>query len=110
MGRTMQHTNVVELSIGGMTCATCATRVEKKLNRMSGVTASVNFATETAHVEYEPTLTVNDLIATVEATGYTAAPPVRDEPSAPAKERDPLKERLIGSAILTVPVVALSMV
>jgi P-type Cu+ transporter len=107
MGQVQQH-NVVELSIGGMTCATCASRVEKKLNRMDGVTASVNFATETARVEYAPSLTVNDLIATVEATGYTAAPPapVPEEKA----EKDPLKERLIGSAILSAPVVALSMI
>jgi P-type Cu+ transporter len=107
MGQVQQH-NVVELSIGGMTCATCASRVEKKLNRMDGVSASVNFATETARVEYAPSLTVNDLIATVEATGYTAAPPapVQEEKA----EKDPLKERLIGSAILSVPVVALSMI
>jgi len=105
----MQHHNVIELSIGGMTCATCAARVEKKLNRVDGVTATVNFATETAHVEYPPTVTVADLVATVQATGYTATPP---QPAAEPveSERDPLKERLIGSAILTVPVVALSMI
>jgi P-type Cu+ transporter len=107
MGQVQQH-NVVELTIGGMTCATCASRVEKKLNRMDGVTASVNFATETARVEYAPSLTVNDLIATVEATGYTAAPPVPVQEE--KAEKDPLKERLIGSAILSVPVVALSMI
>jgi P-type Cu+ transporter len=107
--KDMQQNNIVELSIGGMTCATCAARVEKKLNRMAGVTATVNFATETAHVEFGSGTAVSDLIATVEATGYTAAPPVVEEP-AQHKERDPLKERLIGSAILTVPVVVLSMI
>jgi P-type Cu+ transporter len=111
MGKTMQQNNVVELSIGGMTCATCAARVEKKLNRMEGVTASVNFATETAHVEYSPSLKIDDLIATVEATGYTATPPAPPSAEEPAeKERDPLRERLIASAVLTVPVIAMSMI
>jgi P-type Cu+ transporter len=62
-----------ELVIGGMTCASCATRVERKLNRLDGVTATVNLATETARVSFPAALTVADLIATVERTGYTAA-------------------------------------
>ena len=65
----------VELEIGGMTCASCAARVEKKLNRMDGVTATVNFATEKARVSFTEGLTPEDLIATVEATGYTATLP-----------------------------------
>ncbi|MCF6524095.1 cation-translocating P-type ATPase [Streptomyces sp. JJ36] len=72
----------VELSIGGMTCASCAARVEKKLNRMDGVTASVNYATEKARVSFEGQVTVEDLIATVEATGYTATPPPPPAPRA----------------------------
>ncbi|PLW72856.1 heavy metal translocating P-type ATPase, partial [Streptomyces sp. DJ] len=72
--------NRVELSIGGMTCASCAARVEKKLNRMDGVSASVNFATEKARVEYGAGIDVADLVATVERTGYTAALP-RPEPA-----------------------------
>lgn len=71
----------VELSIGGMTCASCAARIEKKLNRMGGVSASVNYATEKAKVTFEGEVEVADLIATVEATGYTAALP---EPPATA--------------------------
>ncbi|KPC78251.1 hypothetical protein ADL27_48580, partial [Streptomyces sp. NRRL F-6602] len=64
-------TTEVELSVGGMTCASCAARVEKKLNRMPGVTATVNYATEKAKVAYEPgeELGVADLIATVVRTG-----------------------------------------
>ncbi|MEV7835148.1 heavy metal-associated domain-containing protein, partial [Streptomyces subrutilus] len=65
----------VELTIGGMTCASCAARIEKKLNRMDGVEASVNYATEKAHVSYTGDVRVADLIATVVKTGYTAAQP-----------------------------------
>jgi Cu+-exporting ATPase len=67
----------VELEIGGMTCASCAARIEKKLNRMDGVSATVNYATEKAKVAYDDGVAVGDLIATVEATGYTAALPPR---------------------------------
>ncbi|MFE6053148.1 heavy metal translocating P-type ATPase [Kitasatospora sp. NPDC056446] len=107
----------VELSIGGMTCASCAARIEKKLNRMDGVEATVNFATEKARVDYGPGTTVGDLIATVERTGYTAELP---PPPAPAAEPadgtgaapdrpDPLLDRLLTSTVLSVPVVLLSM-
>src|SRR5690349_2963953 len=65
----------VELLIGGMTCASCAARVEKKLNRMDGVTATVNYATERARVSYPAGTEVADLIATVVKTGYTAEEP-----------------------------------
>ncbi|MBR8641781.1 cadmium-translocating P-type ATPase [Streptomyces tuirus] len=105
----------VELLIGGMTCASCAARVEKKLNRMDGVTATVNYATEKARVAYPAGTEVADLIATVVKTGYTAqepAPP-REETSA-AEEEDPelsaLRQRLVGSAALAVPVVLLAMI
>ena len=70
----------VELAIGGMTCASCAARIEKKLNRMDGVTATVNYATEKARVEYSSGVAVGDLIATVEATGYTAVVPAPPPP------------------------------
>ncbi|MEE1765964.1 heavy metal translocating P-type ATPase [Streptomyces sp. SP18BB07] len=113
----------VELTIGGMTCASCAARVEKKLNRLDGVTASVNYATEKAKVTYPPGLEVADLIATVVKTGYTAeeppppAPPRTEEeeslPTAEA-EADPelasLRQRLTVSALLAAPVVLMSMV
>src|SRR3712207_7063469 len=69
------RTGEVELLIGGMTCASCAARVEKKLNRMDGVTATVNYATEKARVSVAGDVTTDDLIATVEKTGYTAALP-----------------------------------
>ncbi|OKK05365.1 carbonate dehydratase [Streptomyces sp. CB02488] len=70
-----------EFMIGGMTCASCAARVEKKLNRMDGVTATVNYATEKARVRYGPETGVADLIATVRKTGYTAEPVHRPAPT-----------------------------
>ncbi|MEV4557490.1 heavy metal translocating P-type ATPase [Kitasatospora sp. NPDC049285] len=107
----------IELSIGGMTCASCAARIEKKLNRMDGVEASVNFATEKARVDFGPGTSVADLIATVERTGYTAElpppPATAPEPSAGTETGpapDPLRERLLISAALSLPVVLLSMV
>ncbi|WP_261718458.1 heavy metal translocating P-type ATPase [Streptomyces sp. FZ201] len=109
----------VELIIGGMTCASCAARVEKKLNRMEGVTASVNYATEKARVSYPAGVEVADLIATVVKTGYTAEEPPPPEPApadeaAVAEERDPeteaLRQRFTISALLAAPVVLLSMV
>ena len=62
----------IDLVIGGMTCASCANRVEQRLNRLDGVTATVNYATEQARVHASPTVTVEDLIAQVESAGYTA--------------------------------------
>src|SRR3712207_9121127 len=67
--------NLIELSIGGMTCASCAARIEKKLNRMDGVSARVNYATEKAQVSYGEGVRPEDLIATVVETGYTAELP-----------------------------------
>ncbi|MER5277902.1 heavy metal translocating P-type ATPase, partial [Streptomyces sp. NPDC002809] len=146
-----------ELAIGGMTCASCAARVEKKLNRMDGVTATVNYATEKARVAFGPGTGLADLIATVEKTGYTAQPVHRPEPTPPARTPAPatpdteavapapapgteddaeagedtagtgtapgpaaddaptpalaaLRQRLIVSAVLAAPVVALSMI
>ncbi|MEV6953181.1 heavy metal translocating P-type ATPase [Streptomyces sp. NPDC051183] len=110
----------VELSIGGMTCASCAARIEKKLNRMDGVSATVNYATEKAHVSYTGDIRVADLIATVVRTGYTAEEPPPPAPAAAAvdEERpeapDPalaaLRGRLLVSAALALPVVLLAMV
>lgn len=116
----------VELTIGGMTCASCAARVEKKLNRMDGVTATVNFATEKAKVSYPVGVAVADLIATVVKTGYTAEepPPPRIEmpeqaastsaaaavSADAAPELASLRERLVVSTLLALPVVLMSMV
>jgi len=96
----------IELSIGGMTCASCAARVEKKLNKLAGVTATVNYATETARVSYPASVTKADLVATVEKAGYTA------QPVAP-RERDEtaeLRQRLVACLALAIPVVILAMV
>src|SRR3954447_24976481 len=98
----------VELEMGGMTCASCASRIEKKLNRLDGVTATVNYATEKARATVPAGLTADDLIAVVRKTGYTAALPAR-EPAA-AKAADPLRTRLVVSAALSVPVIVLAMV
>ncbi|MFG2434313.1 heavy metal translocating P-type ATPase [Streptomyces sp. NPDC048508] len=110
-------TSQVELSIGGMTCASCAARVEKKLNRMDGVTATVNYATEKARVSYPLGVQVADLIATVVKTGYTAEeppPPAPEETAPPPADEDPetaaLRRRLTVSALLALPVVLMSMV
>ncbi|MER5258382.1 heavy metal translocating P-type ATPase [Streptomyces sp. NPDC002855] len=109
----------VELAIGGMTCASCAARIEKKLNRMDGVEATVNYATEKAKVSYRgQDVAVQDLIATVEATGYTAQEPApaRAEPDAADDEQRaddelrPLRERLITAVLLSLPVVAMAMI
>ncbi|MFG3703510.1 heavy metal translocating P-type ATPase [Micromonospora sp. NPDC047670] len=108
--------NQIELAIGGMTCASCAARIEKKLNRMDGVTATVNYATEKATVRYADEVSPDDLIATVEKTGYTAAlppPPATGgaEPAAePVDELRGLRTRLWVSLVLTVPVIVLAMV
>ncbi|GAA3742195.1 heavy metal translocating P-type ATPase [Streptomyces tremellae] len=121
----------VELVIGGMTCASCAARVEKKLNRMAGVSATVNYATEKAKVSYGGGLSVDDLIATVEATGYTAREPEPPAPTAPVTgaggapalggapvegvpaedpEQRSLRQRLTTAVVLAVPVIAMAMI
>ncbi|MBY8884836.1 heavy metal translocating P-type ATPase [Streptomyces sp. PTM05] len=121
---TTAQGGATELEIGGMTCASCAARIEKKLNRMDGVSASVNYATERARVEHSAEVAVADLIATVEATGYTAALPApprpapgsgtapdsEDEPGAADPELTALRQRLVTAVVLAVPVIAMAMV
>jgi Cu+-exporting ATPase len=99
----------VELVVGGMTCGSCAARIERKLNRVDGVRATVNYATEKAVVSVPASLTVEDIVRTIEAAGYTAQPPAPPEPT-PVAEADPLRRRLLVSAGLAVPVIALAMV
>ncbi|MQS06250.1 heavy metal translocating P-type ATPase [Streptomyces alkaliphilus] len=133
-------TTGTELAIGGMTCASCAARVERKLNRLDGVNATVNYATEKARVEHPTGVSVADLISVVEATGYTAehlrppepkpaatgsttGPTTAAAPTGPGPDTaagagaggadggpDPLLHRLLVSVALTVPVIVLSMV
>jgi len=102
-----------ELDLRGMTCASCATRIERKLNRLDGVRASVNYATERAEVEYDPTRVSRDeLVGAVRAAGYDASVPgAASQPDtvAAADDRE-LRLRLAWSAVLTLPVVLLAMV
>jgi Cu+-exporting ATPase len=105
----------IELAIGGMTCASCANRIERKLNKLDGVTATVNYATEKARVSAPGGVDPAVLVSQVEAAGYTAElprPAVRDD-NGGAAEADPtrsLRQRLITSAVLAVPVIAMAMV
>ncbi|MDJ0426470.1 heavy metal translocating P-type ATPase [Rhodococcus fascians] len=108
----------VELDISGMTCASCANRIEKKLNKLDGVTATVNYATEKARVDYVGDVSTEDLVGTVEQAGYTATVPApaassTDPDAAGPAEIDPtasLRQRLLISLVLSVPVIAMAMV
>ena len=126
--------STADLAIGGMTCASCAARVEKKLNKLDGVSATVNLATETARVSFPDGLTVTDLVAVVERTGYTAAlcpapdgknrdhtgretqpfPPGGRAPVPPGGRRGAppgvTLKRLALALVLAVPVIVLAMV
>jgi P-type Cu+ transporter len=107
-----------DLIIGGMTCGACANRIERKLNKLAGVHAVVNYATEKATVTHPPDTSPQELIATIEQAGYTAAlpEPVRPEPAPDvgADEPDPVlaahRSRMLVCAALTVPVVAMAMI
>ncbi|HQA77038.1 MAG TPA: cation transporter, partial [Propionicimonas sp.] len=103
-----QQRESVELDISGMTCASCAARIEKKLNKLDGVQASVNYATEKALVLVPPMIAVEDLIQVVENTGYGASLPKPDE--VPVDHAAELRIRLIWAAVLGVPVIAMAMV
>ncbi len=98
----------VELDISGMTCASCAARIEKKLNKLDGVQASVNYATEKAKVLYPSPIRLEDLIEVVANTGYEAALP-RPE-AVPVDHAAELRTRLVWAAVLGVPVIAMAMV
>ena len=107
----------IELEIGGMTCASCASRIEKRLNRLEGVEASVNYATEKATVSGPAALDPQTLIDEVEKTGYTAVLPAPPAPADDGRGHDEpdtelltLRQRLIGSIVLAVPVILLSMI
>jgi P-type Cu+ transporter len=108
----------IELAIGGMTCASCAARVEKRLNTLDGVSATVNYATEKAKVAFPETVSAHDLLMAVQETGYTASLP--DPAGTPSGDRggegtheDPIRslgQRLHGSLVLTAPVIAMAMI
>ena len=103
--------NTIELSIGGMTCASCAARVEKKLNKLDGVTATVNFATEKARVEFGDDVTAEQLVTAVESAGYQAAlpAPAADAAEEPVDPTAALRQRLLICVALSVPVIAMAM-
>ena len=108
----------IELEIGGMTCASCANRIERKLNKLDGVSAAVNYATEKARVSAPAEYDVQDLITVVEQSGYSAVLPAsrQDSPAAEEDEEreDPelrsLRQRLLGAVLLSVPVIVISMI
>jgi P-type Cu+ transporter len=104
----------VELPIIGMTCASCANRIERKLNKLDGVEATVNYATEKASVEFDPQVVEPEqLVAAVESAGYQAALPTSEITTTSDDEADetaPLRQRLIVSAALALPVLVLSVV
>jgi P-type Cu+ transporter len=107
----------LELPITGMTCASCANRIERKLNRLDGVTATVNYATEKARVEFDPdAVAPDDLVAAVEAVGYAAALPATEtaeaagEAAAEPDEAAALRRRLVVAALLSVPTLLMAMV
>jgi Cu+-exporting ATPase len=105
--------STLDLPVQGMTCASCANRIERKLNKLDGVTATVNYATEQATVEYdEAAVTPDDLVKAVEAAGYKAVLPAQEtEPAAePTDPTRSLLRRLVVSWLLTLPVLAVSMV
>ncbi|MCV7055672.1 heavy metal translocating P-type ATPase [Mycolicibacterium gilvum] len=103
--------NTLELSIGGMTCASCAARVEKKLNKLDGVTATVNYATEKARVEFGDNVSTDQLVSAVESAGYQAALPEPPNPPdvEPADPTAALRRRLMICVALSVPVIAMAM-
>ena len=113
------RTASIDLAVTGMTCASCAARIEKRLNRLAGAEATVNYATEIAHVRYDPAaVSASDLVAAVESVGYGAVlPTVVAEPVAGARVESAaerhvaeLRQRLVVSAILAAPALALSMI
>lgn len=112
----MSTPDAIELDITGMTCASCANRIERKLNKMPGVSATVNYATEKAQVQVDDDVDSSALIATVNAAGYGAAIPAPPEEPGTANENtstrsdDGLRHRLMLSTALALPVVALSMI
>ncbi len=114
LARLAESPSLIELKIGGMTCASCANRVERKLNKLEGVTASVNYATEKAKVSYGGEITPEQLVATVEQAGYSAElPPAAVDTPVETPEEDPtlpLRQRLIISALLSAPVIAMAMI
>ena len=99
----------IDLDVQGMTCASCAARIEKKLNRLEGVKATVNYATEKATVHAGKGTTAQALIQTIEQTGYHATLPA-ESPRDPELELRQLRRRLIICAVLSLPVIMIAMI
>jgi P-type Cu+ transporter len=118
MSSAAPHSEHVELPITGMTCASCANRIERKLNKLDGVSATVNYATEKATVDYDPGVAApDDLLGAVEAAGYQAALPAAAAARGGGQQHEPaedetaaLRRRLVISAVLSLPVLVLAMV
>ncbi|ATL70577.1 heavy metal translocating P-type ATPase [Nocardia terpenica] len=115
MNSGLQTAQSVELEIGGMTCASCAARIEKKLNRIDGVSATVNYATEKAKVSFPASVTPRDLVERVVDAGYTArvhapAKTTRPQDDSLPSPADRLRQRLLLSLALAVPVIAMAMI
>ncbi|MGH3040455.1 MAG: cation transporter, partial [Gaiellaceae bacterium] len=105
---TLESPVKTELRIEGMTCASCAVRIEKKLNKLEGVEATVNYAADAAAVSYDPArVTLEELVAAVEAAGYRAALHAEDASGDPARS---LRRSLLLAAALTVPLTAIAMI
>jgi Cu+-exporting ATPase len=102
----------IELPITGMTCASCANRIERKLNKLDGVTASVNYATEKATVDFDSArVEPEQLVAAIESVGYHAVLPAAEPEAGPeVDETAPLRQRLLISIALTLPVLAMAMI
>jgi Cu+-exporting ATPase len=122
---TVQDGTVVDLDVLGMTCSSCANRIERKLNKVEGVTATVNYATEQAHVVFAPTISLDDVMKTISDAGYQALPPEVPQGSgaAPLGEDDRSQAEMAGDAevedlrrrfwfsfALALPVVLISMI
>jgi Cu+-exporting ATPase len=103
-------TDRVELAIGGMTCASCASRIERKLNKLEGVHASVNYATEKATVDFPAGVHVEDLVSTVRAAGYEATAPQPEQADGTGEESSDVRLRFVIAAALGLPVIAVSMI
>jgi P-type Cu+ transporter len=109
MGSPAQ-TKEVRLDLEGMTCASCAARIEKKLNKLDGVEATVNFATEQATVHCDPAVPVDALLGAVDSAGYTAHPSTAAHGHDHGEPSRVLWRRLVVAIVLTVPIVLLAMV
>src|SRR3954454_15917020 len=111
MSTTTAPIQRIELPITGMTCASCANRIERRLNKLDGVSASVNYATERACVEYGDGVAVEQLVGTVEAAGYQAVLPAAEPTGGETAADDPtaaLRRRLVVSALLAIPVLLMA--